>query len=85
MGSSHYLSKIYRSELICWASNGKKHLLAASNLDEIVFKLMTLKTIIVSCNHVTVTVKKQQHSKNQLDRGTAALPAPALKRRVIFH
>lgn len=63
----------------------KKHLLAASNLDETVLKLMTLKTIIVSCNHVTVTVKKQQHSKNQLDTGTAALPAPALKRRVIFH
>lgn len=32
-----------------------------------------LKTVIASCNYVTVTVNRQQHSKNQLDRGTAAL------------
>lgn len=52
--------------------------------------IIMLKTIITSCscNYVTVTVKKQQHSKNQLDGGTAALPCfgyAALKRLVIFH
>ena len=35
-------------------------MLAASNLDEIVFKLMTLKTIIVSCNHVTATATQNK-------------------------
>lgn len=51
------------------------------NLDGIIIKIIR-NTIY---NHVTVTVKKHQHSKNQLDRKRCKLGCAALKRLVIFH